>query len=164
MSYEPKKRCTKCREMKYEGDFKLQGRRLCSWCKECQSGSGRTLEESREYSRQYGIENKHIKLMCNARARSKVSGLAYDLDDYRDQIRARMYAGVCELTGLPLRYDSGNAATWNSPSIDRIKPELGYIYSNIRVVCHALNTAIGAWGEEQTAVLMQAWLDKRNEK
>lgn len=156
---EPRKICTKCQRRRPVGLFRWQGSRRASWCDPC---FVRTPEENHHRNRQLQLNRKERRLIHAAKHRARLKQLPFDLHQHRDLIRDRVYAGVCELSGLPLDLEAEHAATWNSPSIDRIKPELGYIYSNIRVVCHALNTAIGAWGEEQTAVLMQAWLDKRN--
>lgn len=157
--FEPKKLCTKCREMKYEGEFRLQGRRLSSWCLSCEK---RSPEENRKYNTAASDKSKHTFLISTARDRARQKQLPFDLDEHRRSIKDRVYAGRCELTGLSLDLKARNAAAGNSPSIDRIKPELGYVYDNIRIICHALNVALGSWGEDQTAALMQAWLDKRN--
>lgn len=34
------------------------------------------------------------------------------------------------------------------PSIDRIEPKLGYVESNVRVVCEIVNLAMNNWGED----------------
>jgi hypothetical protein len=75
---------------------------------------------------------------------------AFDLTQHLEAIQLRIDKGRCELTGLPLRLTHG--LTWDSPSLDRVDPTQGYLYSNIRIVCHAANSALGNWGE---SVLMQ---------
>lgn len=157
--FEPKKRCTKCRELKYEGEFQWQRNRLSSWCDSCRCF--KTPEQQRGYNQRWARDNKHKHLIRECRARAEKKQLPFDLDLHEDAIRTRVYAARCELSGLPLELVARGRAEWNSASIDRVKPELGYVYSNIRIICNSLNTAIGHWGEEQTAVLMQAWLDQR---
>lgn len=44
------------------------------------------------------------------------------------------------------------------PSIDRIRPELGYVPGNIRLVCEIVNTAMNVWGEHALIVLVGAVL------
>ena len=60
----------------------------------------------------------------------------------------------CELSDLPLeRVAPGEYRTHPfAPSLDRIKPELGYIMGNVRVVCFAVNRARSDWGD---AILMK---------
>jgi hypothetical protein len=58
--------------------------------------------------------------------------------------------GRCELSGVPF---SGEAVVGCHkrpfvPSIDRIKPKEAYTYSNTRLVCWAVNLALGEWGDE----------------
>lgn len=153
------KRCSKCSEWKPEGAFRWQNGRRASWCDSC---FVRTPEQNQQANRALQLKRKERRLIHSARSRAVAKGLPFDLEDHRDLIRDRVYAGVCEVSGLPFDLEAAHKATWNSPSIDRIRPELGYVYTNIRIICHALNTAIGHWGEEQTALLMQAWLDRRS--
>lgn len=168
--YEPKKQCIDCRRWLYEGDFPVVYRRgrpyLRGNCDACYNAAKRRYrDEDKERYDGHGTawrtRARHKSIVCNIRSRARAKGFAFDLDDHIDAIGERMYGG-CELTGLPFDFGVNGKIMWNSPSIDRIKPALGYVYSNIRIICHGLNTAIGDWGEEQTAILMQAWLDKRN--
>lgn len=71
-----------------------------------------------------------------------------------------MDAGFCEMTGLPFNQGDEKRA-WNSPTIDRIKPELGYVIGNVRVICWCLNAALGDWGEDETRKVMTAWLTQK---
>ena len=47
---------------------------------------------------------------------------------------------------------------WNTVSLDRRDPTKGYTIQNVRVVCWAINAAMGTWGEEVLRSLMAAWL------
>lgn len=90
-----------------------------------------------------------------ARQRCRKFGLPFDLDDYRKLLQARYDAGVCELSGLPFDMHASRQA-WNAPSLDRIKPELGYVYGNIRVILFGLNAALGTWGEDRLVEMVEA--------
>ncbi len=160
--FEPKKRCTKCRELKYEGDFAWEGNRLCSWCRDCKRLS-QSVEDRKVYNRRQQTERKHIRLVNSAKQRAAKKQLPFDLYEHYEEIERRIYEGACELTGVAFDL-AASPATWNSPSIGRVKPELVYVYSDSRVICHSLNTAIGHWGEDQTAALMEAWLEMRKSK
>ena len=93
-----------------------------------------------------------------AKHRAKKAWLPFDLDAYRSEIRSRLQ-GPCELTGIPFK--TGGERDWNSPSIDRIDPEKGYVYSNIRIILWCLNSAFGYWGEDQFERVARAWLERR---
>ena len=97
-------------------------------------------------------------LLYHARDRSSKKGIPYDLDEHRAELEARLDKGLCELTGFP--FASGNGRQFNSPSLDRIHPNLGYVYTNIRLICLSANMALGNWGEENTKQLMSRWLVK----
>ena len=46
----------------------------------------------------------------------------------------------CPILGIPLVTASGKrGSTPNSPSIDRIRPELGYVPGNVQVISHRAN-------------------------
>lgn len=87
-------------------------------------------------------------------------GLPYDLDDQVEAIEQRILNG-CALTGLPfdLTRQEGNKPL--GPSIDRVKPRLGYVAGNVRVICRAMNQFIGEWGEDAVADIAQAFIDRR---
>lgn len=53
----------------------------------------------------------------------------------------------CPILGIPLQHGVGKLCE-NSPTLDRIVPELGYIPSNVRVVSYKANT-IKSFGTAQ---------------
>ena len=68
------------------------------------------------------------------KARAKSSGLPFDLsiEDFR------LY-NICPILGYPLDKHKGHAR-YNSATIDRILPELGYTKGNIQVISYKANT------------------------
>lgn len=82
------------------------------------------------------------------------------MDRHIADIQARIDAGHCELTGLPFKKECG-PVTFDTPSIDRIIPAIGYVYTNIRIVCFAMNVALHNWGEEVLFRVVEAWKEKR---
>jgi hypothetical protein len=38
-----------------------------------------------------------------------------------------------------------------------MNPKGGYLYDNIRVVCHAVNAALGDWGVDALQVVIDGW-------
>jgi hypothetical protein len=87
-------------------------------------------------------------LLNYARDRARRNKLPFDLD--RQFVREKLEGGVCELSGLRIeRAAPGKRRTHPyAPSLDRIKPELGYIKSNVRLICFAVNRARSDWGDE----------------
>jgi hypothetical protein len=89
-----------------------------------------------------------VLLLNYARDRAKRGNLAFDLD--REFIARKLSNGVCELSGLPIeRVSPGEYRTHPfAPSLDRIIPANGYLKSNVRLVCFAVNRARSDWGDE----------------
>lgn len=151
------KTCTACGEEKTLADFyRTKGSHASSTgyharCKACcrkwQESYRTGSKEQRSASfRKYREKHRASVLVTAARGRAKQAGLAFDLDDWLPQLQARIDNGYCEMSGLPFRLDGGR--TWDSPSLDRIIPELGYTITNVRVVLFALNVMMNTWGAE----------------
>lgn len=148
------KQCSRCWAFKPKSEFytRTDGRHygnLSSRCKNC------VKEEANEHNRKF----PERQVVSNAKHRAKKAWLPFDLDAYRSEIRHRL-TQPCELTGTPFKI--GGERDWNSPSIDRIDPEKGYVYSNIRIILWALNSAFGYWGEDQFEVVARAWLERKD--
>jgi hypothetical protein len=58
--------------------------------------------------------------------------------------------GRCEISGIQFSDEQipGCSRRPFIPSIDRIKPKEPYIFDNCRLVCWAVNRALGEWGDE----------------
>lgn len=70
---------------------------------------------------------------------------------------------VCAISGHLLDYSVRRGRNIGmSPSVDRIRPELGYIRGNIAVVGHRFNT-IKSFGTAEEHRLVAAYLDKSND-
>lgn len=124
--------------------------------------SSATKERDRVYQMRYRRKNRAKDLVRHARFRAAKRGIPFNLMEFLPQIQARIDRGTCELSGLPFNLDNGR--TWDSPSLDRIKPNVGYLYENIRVVCHAVNSAVGDWGEEKMLEIAEAILSRRRSR
>lgn len=105
-------------------------------------------EEKAAYFRKYNAENKeklitqrHMRrknkpaksLFSSAKKRAFEKGYAFNitLEDIK-------VPEVCPILGIPLIVGQGRPIP-SSPSLDRIKPELGYTKGNVRVVSHRAN-------------------------
>lgn len=97
-----------------------------------------------------------------AASRARSRNLPFDLYEHKELLFERFKNG-CELTGLPFDFAvQGKGGAWNSPSIDRIEPELGYVYTNVRLVLWSLNMALANWGENQFEKVARAWLARKD--
>jgi len=76
-------------------------------------------------------------LLRNAQERSKKKGLPCDLTaEWLEQ----RWTGFCEVTKLPLSLENrAPGPRFNSPTLDRKDPKLGYLTSNVRIVRHGVN-------------------------
>jgi hypothetical protein len=119
----------------------------------------RNREKNLKRLKEWARKNRGALMIRGAATRAKQAGLPFDLGHYKKEIQARVDAGFCELTGLPFNLNGDRA--WDTPSLDRIDPKKGYIYSNVRVVCRAINCALGSWGEEALEKVVHAWLARR---
>lgn len=111
------KKCKSCdKEKPDEHFYKSSGRT----CKDCM----------RQSNRDYHAENPARSMLRSARKRAVKYGLPFDLK--LADIKIPVY---CPALGIPLiAGGNAHAPTDNSPSLDRIKPELGYVKGNVIVV------------------------------
>ncbi len=123
----------------------------------------RNPERSREISRASRLANRASNLISDAKKRSKQKNLPYDLDSYREQLQTRIEKGFCELTGLPFK-TTGGARDWNSPSLDRVIPEEGYVIENVRVILFGVNVMMLTWGLETTMKMIEALTEKERQR
>jgi hypothetical protein len=162
-----RKKCSKCRcEKNADEFFKNRSRsdNLSAWCKACRKLFDRTQssrDKQNSHCKEYRRRKRAVKLLGALRVRAKKKGLKYDLDAHGAEIQRRIDKGVCEMTGIALDLDAMLA--FNSPSIDRIDNNQGYVIENVRIVCLAMNFAMNTWGEETLAFVMSAWFEKRKQ-
>ena len=112
-------------------------------------------QRHRDYTKKWRDANPAAQLVVDAHTRANRQNIPFDLYDHIEDIKARHALGVCEMSGLPFEKGIGVAGPL-SASIDRIKPDLGYVYSNIRIICLALNRAFSDWGEEELFRIVDA--------
>lgn len=77
---------------------------------------------------------RHI--LARVKHRAKTLGLPFDLTEADIQIPP-----VCPVLQIPIviHFGRGNGPKINSPSLDRIRPELGYTKGNVRVISQRAN-------------------------
>lgn len=106
------------------------------------------------------LEKRAMCLIAAARVRCRAKGILFELEGFAEELQKRIDAGCCELSGIAFDMSPGRKA--NSPSLDRKNPAGGYTPLNVRVICHALNAALGDWGEDELAPIMAGWLSRRD--
>lgn len=75
------------------------------------------------------------KMLSRARTRAKSKGLPFDIDSSDIFIPEK-----CPILGIPLVSHKGKSGAFsNSPSLDRIVPELGYTKGNVQVISQKAN-------------------------
>ena len=101
------------------------------------------------WSAEYKRNNPHIiittMMISNARGRAKRLNLPFDLTI--EYIRELAFATThCPLLGIKLRWQAGyglglkNHPHLNSPSLDRIIPDKGYVRGNVAIISMKANT------------------------
>jgi len=100
-------------------------------------------------------------LFAKSRAASRQRDFSLTIDGLCEQYDAQR--GLCAVTGLPMDVGApaGGDTKWRKPfrvSLDRIDSAQGYTPENVRLVCSAVNNALGPWGEAVFAIIAQAYL------
>jgi hypothetical protein len=141
-----KKRCRECLNIL---DFdKFHKHRQCLFgintvCKEC-----RLPKSKRNYSLK---TNEHL-LFDGAKSRAKSKRLNFSLE-----IKDILIPDFCPVLGIPLSKGVGSS-TDNTPTLDRIIPELGYTKENVVVISNKANR-IKSNGNYQEIYKVARWLE-----
>lgn len=90
-------------------------------------------------------------MLAQSKKRSKRNGIPFNIT--REDI---IIPDVCPILGIPLFVGDGLAGP-NSPSLDRIVPELGYTKGNVVVISYRANT-IKSNATPQELEAIAAWL------
>lgn len=123
------KKCSRCDERKLSQAFPSRG---CI-CRDCVNHDRRekNRDETRrtinlERARLYRNNNRVRALLYGAKSRAKNNGLPFDLEPADIVIPS-----VCPVFGTPLVWDGKDD---DKPSLDRLKPSLGYVKGNVHVI------------------------------
>ena len=162
------KKCSVCKENKDVGDFHKDMSRkdsLCQKCKECKSIIDKEYSEKNkerrkelyskrrhywnnkerfqnynERRRELHREDPRIRLRGGARGRAIEKGIEFNLPTYKDLPKC---PSKCPILRIPLIVgsdkNSNGGGTDNSPTLDRIDNNKGYIKGNIQVISRKAN-------------------------
>jgi len=152
------------------GFFKNKGKPLglSSWCKKCcqaavlkyaKTPKGLRVRNKTNANNRRKPFGRALAMWHGARTRAQKNGLEFTLTV--EWARERVLHGRCELSGIPFDFSEigkkSNAKPY-SPSIDKINAHRGYTPDNCRVICWALNSAFGHWGEEEFVKIFNTYL------
>lgn len=147
--------CSRCGKEKTLDNFTFKKDKgtYRSECHECRREEYRTnpalRDKVRERARKYYRDNERkvrerrsekyasnlsLVMWGSAKRRAKEKGVPFDIE-----VGDIVVPEVCPVLGIPLIKGSGRPEA-NSPSLDRIIPEKGYVRDNIEVISHKANT------------------------
>lgn len=120
------KLCSRCKTERPVSDFYVDRSSITgrlSQCREC------SAENRRKRS-----ENTSRCLLLGAKLRAEKYGLPFDLSESDIVVPE-----TCPALGIPLRKGDGHMCA-NSPTLDRIVPDGGYVRGNVAVISFRANT------------------------
>lgn len=159
--------CSKCKIEKDDSEFRKQ-RTVCKsclveqtkiWCKnnpdkkkeqkkryreknpdkvkeERKRYRKKNFDKIKEYNNLYCKKNYCKKMISDAYDRAKLKNLPFDIEE-----KDIFIPDVCPILGIPIESGIGKGAVQpNSPSLDRIIPEKGYVKGNIMIISNKANT------------------------
>ena len=103
-------------------------------------------EERKKYCekwRLYTRNNYEARLLASVKSKCKSKNIPFDL--IKEDI---VIPEFCPKTGIKLVVHEERGKYYDTPSIDRIVPELGYVRGNIQIVSLWYNVAKFSWSED----------------
>jgi len=142
--------CNRCKVDKSVEEF-VFGRLKCKRCyKKChdyykanrekeiaraqRSNARKDRAEENKRKREAIRKNPVAYMLWTVKSRAKIRGIPFNLT-HEDII----VPSICPVLGIPMFIGSG-IATGNSPSIDRINSNFGYVKGNIQIISNRANT------------------------
>jgi hypothetical protein len=119
-----------------------ESRRQAEFSSFCERTARKTASRAKERSLEYDLDAPYLSaLLAGQKWRCAISGI--------------------ELYGRPRDRRLGSEPF--APGIDRIRPGLGYVRGNVRIVCNIANFAMNQWGEEVLWEFVRAMSKSRTE-
>lgn len=116
------------------------------------------LAERAEYNREWRTNNYILQYMLqNARNRAKKNNIPFTLTE--DDISI---PDVCPVLGVVLQKNDGKVKD-NSPSLDRLIPEIGYVKGNVRVISWRANRLKSDASVDELQKLIEYMIRSSNE-
>lgn len=99
------------------------------------------------------------RMLSSARDRAEARGVVFDIT----ATDLPPMPEFCPLLGIPL-FPGTRIASHNSPSLDRIIPELGYVRGNVQIISKRANSIKNDASLEEFETIYLAWKRQENEK
>lgn len=165
-------KCRQCKEVKPVSEARIQRDRPVNFCKSCRNtnakslyikDSGRSRERVSRYKNTRWISHYITTVFYNTKRNSEKKGVPFNLTtEYLRNVMAEQNES-CFLSGLPFeRSGTPGVKHARSPSLDRIKPELGYTMGNVRFLCDGLNSAKSTGTDDQLLEMCRAVVEKNS--
>ena len=129
------KLCTKCNEIKSISEFGVDKSRKDGLRYNCKRCVEIYLEDNKDKIKTYQQARRAYYVLARIKDRAKKKGLEFNLD-----LEDVDYPDVCPILGLKLERGTSGKSTNNSPSVDRINLEIGYVKGNIQVISQLANS------------------------
>lgn len=166
------KQCLKCEQMLLVENFSknsstLDG--LRSSCKKCDAQWRKQwykdggAKKQQLYKKANPVRRITSSLVDGARRRAKDKSLPFEID--LDYVRSMVgenaeFASHCPVFGIALDWscmrDNGRKPLFNSPSMDRIDPERGYVKNNIWIISFKANVIKSDASHEELKLVTKA--------
>lgn len=109
----------------------------------------------RAYEKQYKQNNPEKQLLSNAKQRAKKIGLPFNIT-----LEDIFIPDYCPILGIKLgTTDGGKGQVDDSPSLDRIRPEEGYVKGNIAVISMRANVIKNSGSAEEHRKIAD-WIER----
>lgn len=112
------------------------------------------------YHKRWQEKNPESYLLTVARHRAKLRNIEFSLE--KDDFTVPKY---CPILGIEIQFSSGkgNGGQFNSPSLDRIDNNKGYIKGNVQVISHLANSMKSTATKEQLLKFANWVMDNYND-
>lgn len=93
-------------------------------------------------------------MVVEARARAKQNGIEFSIED--TDVR---WNDTCPVLGITITFqrNKGRGGDDNSPSIDRINNDLGYVKGNVRLISNRANKLKNNMTKEECQRILDNW-------
>jgi hypothetical protein len=88
------------------------------------------------------------QVLMGAKSRAKSKGVPFDIT-----VQDVVIPDVCPVLGIPLKW--GDRLTHNTPTVDRVVPELGYVKGNCKVISMKANRLKNNASEEELKAILE---------
>ena len=154
------KECSNCHAILETSEYYRHNKAidgLSSHCKKCHAvytkdWKANNVEAKRRHKKLWARRNKEKSMLASARRRAKKKGVVFNIS-----LKDISIPKYCPILGFELLREGG--IQYNSPSLDRIEPHLGYIPENIQVISFRANTLKNSSTKEEIKKLWE-WAEK----